>query len=245
MRGGTGSVSSRARGTSLAGIVGGDAGRAAHITPRSPGVRRHSRRSTSSSGGRIDRAHEDAEHNALFESLARPLLPRDARHSVRGTKPRTLLEGLPQAEAVRLAAVYMKDGVHGRSILHRTDAASLRRYHVYHGRVWHGIVVLAGFANLLLAVVEPTAGWLEDQKWSLDLIFALEMSCLALFSVDLALQLSFRDINMQLLVRARPSLPPPHACLPPAHLPPVNWRVGSHTASPPSVPPGSSVTSGW
>ena len=90
---------------------------------------------------------------------------------------------------------------HGRTILHRTDPQSLKRYHVYHGKLWKGFVVVVGFAQLLLASVEPTAGWLSDERWSNTTTFILELVCLAIFTFDLALNLSFRFMNRKLLVR--------------------------------------------
>ena len=217
MRSGAGP--SRSRGGSLAGIVGGDAARAAHFTPVSPAARRNERRRGSSgdrsfgqfhgsgrglSGKRLSREEQlQVDHNEFndhFNRLARPLLPRQSsKRHVRA--PRTLLEGLSEADAVRLAAVYMKDGVHGRTILHRTDPQSLKRYHVYHGKLWKGFVVVVGFAQLLLASVEPTAGWLSDERWSNTTTFILELVCLAIFTFDLALNLSFRFMNRKLLVR--------------------------------------------
>ena len=148
----------------------------------SPRLRRH--RGSDSDVPRTRKS--DAEYNASFANLARPLIAKK-----KSAVAHTMMEGLDRMSAVKLAAVYVKDGVHGRTVTHKTDPYSLRRYHIYHGKPWHGFVVLVGFGLLMLATVEPTANWLRDEKLDLGIIFLLEMAGLLVFVGDIALQLSF------------------------------------------------------
>lgn len=95
---------------------------------------------------------------------------------------------------VMISALYVRDGLKGRSINYALDPSSLRLHQLFHGRAWRVLFLCAAAVHMALAFVEPVAPRsahpvragtaLAERVWT---CVGVEGVCVAVYVADLVL----------------------------------------------------------
>lgn len=96
-------------------------------------------------------------------------------------------------QLMRIAAVLVDDAVHGRNKFHRFDPVAMRLFHILQSKYYtigFGAVAL-GMQCLALYEVPSTLYDVIPALWPLWLTTTLDLLCLALLSVDVAVRYRF------------------------------------------------------